>query len=327
MTGHVIGRLAPSPTGAQHVGNARTYLLAWLLCRREQDNRMLLRIEDLETPRVKSCAVNQIFEDFQWLGIDWDVDLQSESTGYVIQSTRVPRYREVLEELANRELIYPCTCSRSDVSSASAAPHESTLDGQVYPGTCRHRTAQDRMRLRDQGIPFSLRFRTSDVIATWYDGLLGQQSCQVQSALGDFVVWRSDDTPAYQLAVVIDDHDSHVNQVVRGADLVYSTFRQLAIMQALDWIPPNYVQVPLVIGSDGKRLAKRHGDTRLSTLRDEGIQANQLIGYLAWKSGMIPTPKRCSARDLIGVDPLLNLPREPLVFDRESDIPLMKQIR
>ncbi len=318
-----VGRLAPSPTGAQHIGNLRTYMLAWLLCRQQPNNKMLLRIEDLETPRIKTWAIDQIYDDFQWLGLTWDHDPSFEEV--IFQSLRVKRYREVLTSLLDRELVYPCTCSRTDIESATA-PHEQVLDGQIYPGTCQKNRSDDCDRLREQGIRYSLRFRTSNLQRQWKDKYYGSQTLNVAQQLGDFVVWRIDDQPAYQLAVVVDDHDMKVNQVVRGGDLIYSTFRQLELYDSMQWQPPEFVHLPLVVGTDGRRLAKRHGDTRISVLRERGVAANQLIGYLAWKSGIIARPKQTSLLELLNMSPLTNLPKSPLVFELESELSLIKSI-
>ncbi len=235
-------------------------------------------------------------------------------------------YREVLSVLLEQELVYPCTCTRSDIAAASA-PHETVLDGQVYPGTCSHYRSIDCERFRRDGIKFSLRFRTLDATSVWNDTFCGKQSLNVAVQLGDFIIWRSDDQAAYQLAVVVDDHDMEVNQVVRGADLIYSTYRQIAIHAALQWKPPEYVHVPLVVGRDGKRLAKRHGDTRIAQLREIGVQASQLVGYLSWKSGLIAEPRRILPKDLLHEDPLTRLDSQALVFDLESELPVIQTIK
>jgi glutamyl-tRNA synthetase len=298
-------------------------MLAWLLCRQQPNNKMHLRIEDLETPRIKTCAISQIYDDFRWLGLTWD-DAPN-FADVIFQSRRVERYREVLTSLLERELVYPCTCSRTDIESA-AAPHEQVLDGQVYSGACQANNAADCNRFREQGIRYSLRFRSTNAMREWLDAYYGPQALNVANQLGDFVVWRNDDQPAYQLAVVIDDHDMSINQVVRGGDLIYSTFRQLELYDAMQWQPPEFVHLPLVVGTDGRRLAKRHGDTRISTMRERGVTANQLLGYLAWKSGLIQRPKQCSLFELLTTSPLANLPKSPLVFELESELSLIKSI-
>ncbi len=328
-TSTTIGRLAPSPTGAQHIGNARTFLIAWLLCRQQANNRLILRIEDLETPRTKAWAIAQAYEDLAWLGLDWDASPNefANSSVPLLQSERHLRYREIIDELLRRELVYPCTCTRSEVAmQAAAAPHESTFDGQVYPGTCRHLGSRDCAPLRSRNEPYCLRFRWDCEAAAWADRFFGPHSINPVEKLGDFVVWRMDDAPAYQLAVVIDDHDSSVNQIVRGADLIYSTFRQNAIYDALNWNRPQYTHVPLVVGLDGRRLAKRHGDTRLASLRQEGISAGQLVGYLAWKSRWIESPRAIDCRALLSLDLLALLPTDSLVLDSATAFLEMREL-
>jgi glutamyl-tRNA synthetase len=298
-------RLAPSPTGAQHVGNARTFLLAWLSAR-SQGARIVLRIEDIDSPRVKPGAAQQAMDDLRWLGLDWD-------DGPVVQTSRWPVYHALLDELKRRELVYPCTCTRSDVEAAASAPHAGQ-EGPVYPGTCRQRSVADAASLGDR--PFAWRFRVPTTTAPLrYDDLIaGPQQCRVADELGDFVIAKGDGTPAYQLAVVADDRAQNISEVVRGDDLIPSTFRQRLLYAALEWMPPRFAHVPLVVGPDGRRLAKRHGDTRLSVLRETGVPAERLIGLLAWSCGLRETTAAVTAADLL-VDFTWNrLPRAPFVF-------------
>jgi glutamyl-tRNA synthetase len=284
------GRLAPSPTGAQHIGNARTFLIAWLdaRCRRA---KLLLRIEDLDTPRTKSWATDQILEDLRWCGLDWDVQVPK-------ASERHRRYLEILAQLQRGQSIYPCTCTRSEIEHASSAPHESILDGAVYPGTCRNQSAEDASRFDHEGVRYAWRFRFAQGVRTWRDELHGPQSLDPSEKLGDFVVARNYGPTAYQLAVVADDHDQGVTRVVRGDDLIYSTYRQLAIYAAMDWTPPEFLHLPLVVGEDGRRLAKRHGDTRIASLREQKVAPERLIGYLAWSLGWIEQGSAITPREL-----------------------------
>ena len=291
-----VGRLAPSPTGAQHIGNARTFLVAWLACR-QVGGKLLLRIEDLDTPRTKPGATGQAIEDLQWLGLDWDV-AGPEKT-FTIQSNREVRYSQVLRQLKERELVYPCTCTRAEVEESASAPHESILDGAIYPGTCSHRNAQDSKELDQKGIQFSWRFRMPSGIRSWTDCLYGEQVLNAKDQLGDFVIGRSYGGTAYQLAVVIDDHDFGINHVVRGNDLMFSTYRQMAIYEALKWDTPTWLHLPLVVGPDGRRLAKRHGDTRLSRYREQGIKPEQIVGYLAETLGLRDRTESVTPRDLL----------------------------
>lgn len=278
-----VGRLAPSPTGAQHVGNARTFLVAWLACR-QVGGELLLRIEDLDTPRTKPGATAQAIEDLRWLGLDWDA-VGPERT-FTIQSNREERYAGVLRQLKEREFVYPCTCTRAEIEEAASAPHESILDGAIYPGTCSNRNAIDSEELDHNGIKYAWRFRMPSGIRSWTDSLFGEQALNAKDQLGDFVVGRSYGVTAYQLAVVVDDHDFGINHVVRGNDLMFSTYRQIALYEALGWEVPGWLHLPLVVGPDGRRLAKRHGDTRLSRYREQGIQPEQIVGYLAETLGL-----------------------------------------
>lgn len=317
-----VGRIAPSPTGAQHLGNARTYLLAWLIAQ-VNDGKLLLRIEDLDTPRTKVGATKQIFEDLRWLGLTWDSTVLDQTVDHVVQSERVGRHIEILEQLKSLELVYPCTCTRKEVEESSSAPHESTvsqaapLDGVVYPGRCSYRRAGDAAELDRLEAKYAWRFRFGEEVISWGDDFAGIQSLHPKSQLGDFVVARNYGPPAYQLAVVVDDHDCGVNHVVRGDDLIYSTYRQLAIYKALGWQAPNWFHVPLVVGNDGRRLAKRHGDTRLITLKEHGVSAQDLIGQLAHSLGIIPAPRRLEIlelRQLVLADPewLRRIPKSPV---------------
>jgi glutamyl-tRNA synthetase len=299
------GRLAPSPTGAQHVGNARTYLIAWLSARSRGDS-VALRIEDIDSPRIKPGAGALIREDLKWLGLDWDGDA-------VVQSGRLPLYEDALRRLRDKELVYPCTCTRSDVAQAASAPHAGH-EGPPYPGTCSNRRAADAEALADS--PFAWRFRVTHV-PPFTDAYLGRVQIDPQSLGGDFVVWKSAGTPAYQLAVVADDAEMGITEVVRGDDLVPSTPRQLLLYEALRLQPPQFVHVPLVVGPDGRRLAKRHGDTRLASLRSAGVRPEALIGLLAWSCGWLSQPEPITPRELLPKYQLNAIPREPFVLTPE----------
>jgi len=189
-----IGRLAPSPTGAQHIGNARTFLIAWLQAR-SKGGRILLRIEDIDSPRVKPGAERQAREDLQWLGLDWDREP-------VVQTNRLDHYAQALKALQAKELVYPCTCSRADIERAASAPH-ADHEGPRYPGTCASRKVADASKL--SGRSFAWRFRTPNREVDFEDLFRGRQRLNPGILGGDFVVWKSDCMPAYQLAVVVDD--------------------------------------------------------------------------------------------------------------------------
>jgi glutamyl-tRNA synthetase len=313
LLGGDVGRLAPSPTGAQHVGNARTFLLAWLSVR-SRGGRLILRMEDIDSPRIKAGAAQQALEDLHWLGLDWDEgpDIGGPQFSYV-QTERLVLYEAALQQLKDRELIYPCTCSRSEVASAASAPHAGQ-EGPRYPGTCSKNTSATANELPAGS--YAWRLRTTEKYRTIHDGLAGEVYGNVFH-LGDFVVAKADGTPAYQLAVVVDDHDMHISEVVRGDDLLPSAFRQQELYEFFGWQPPRFIHVPLVVGEDGRRLAKRHGDTRLATLRDSGVRSEQLIGLLAQSCGLRPTAEPISPRELLTNFDWSRVSRERWVFTAE----------
>ncbi len=252
-----ITRLAPSPTGALHLGNARTFVVNWILARR-LGWRVLLRVEDLDGPRVKPGADRLAIEDLLWLGLDWD--------GQPLrQSTRLELYRETARMLVHRGLAYPCTCTRTEIAMAASAPHAE--DGAtVYPGTCVGKFATIDSARRAGGREPALRFHVPDGEIAFEDGVRGPRVFNPARELGDFVILKNDGVAAYQLAVVIDDAESGVDRVVRGDDLLDSTPRQILLYRALGLAGriPAYWHLPLVVGTDGRRLATRHGDTRLA---------------------------------------------------------------
>jgi glutamyl-tRNA synthetase len=261
----VVGRLAPSPTGSLHVGNVRTFLWAWLSAR-SQGGRVLLRVEDLDTPRLREGVVPKMIEDLRWLGFDWDGDI-------AVQSDRRDYYRGIFARLESR--LYPCRCTRGDIAAAQSAPHEGDQEPR-YPGTCREN--------KESGIAWRLRVDPGPV--EFVDRLYGPQSIDVAGTVGDFVVAKTSEQPAYQLAVVADDLAQGVTEVVRGDDLIPSTARQILLLRALGEKPPVYGHVPLVVGTDGKRLAKRFGDAQIATLRAKGASPERIIGVLAEWSGL-----------------------------------------
>lgn len=310
----VVGRLAPSPTGAQHVGNARTYLLAWLHARL-QGGRVVLRMEDIDSPRVKPGAAEEAIVDLKWLGLDWDEgpDVGGPHAPYV-QTDRLSLYRQHLERLIERQLIYPCTCTRKDVETAASAPH---LDGEPppYAGTCRFRSPQDASAL--DADKFVWRLHTSDQPRTIIDLVRGPCSMNVARDLGDFVIAKGTGVPAYQLAVVADDHAMGITEVLRGDDLLPSAFRQLELYEHFGYQSPQFAHLPLVVGPDGRRLAKRHGDTRLSWLRSQGMKAETLIGWIAYHSKLLEELRPITASQLLGdLRPTMleQVPAEPLIL-------------
>jgi glutamyl-tRNA synthetase len=311
-----ITRLAPSPTGALHLGNARTFLVNWMLAR-QLGWRVLLRIEDLDGPRIKSDSARQLIDDLQWLGIDWD-------EGPVYQSVRMATYSSAIEQLLLAGLAYPCVCTRREVESAASAPHAE--DGAaVYPGTCRGRFGSVAEATAFAGRPPAVRFAVPAGIIEWTDHFSGPQRYDVARQLGDFVIAKGDGTPAYQLAVVVDDLAGGITQIVRGDDLLDSTPRQILLYRALQKSHsiPSYFHLPLAVGPDRRRLAKRHGDSRLSFYRSQGVPASAVLSLLADWCGIDDNRDLHSARSLIERFDLAKMSRDQIVFS--GDDRLIKQ--
>jgi glutamyl-tRNA synthetase len=245
--------------------------------------------------------------------LDWD-------EGPVYQSSRLPLYHSAIQKLLDGEFAYPCVCSRKEVEAAASAPH--LEDGAaIYPGTCRGRYATIDAARADCGRAPAIRFKVPDGTISFHDGFAGPQSFEPASQLGDFVVSKADGTPAYQLAVVVDDADMRVTRVVRAADLIDSTPRQILLYRALGLAEriPHYYHLPLVVGPDGRRLAKRHGDTRLSYYRDRGVPAARVIDLLARWCGLENMESAHRPADLLQSFRLESLPKHPIVFTPEED--------
>ncbi|MDV6032297.1 MAG: tRNA glutamyl-Q(34) synthetase GluQRS [Phycisphaera sp. RhM] len=302
-------RLAPSPTGAQHLGNARTHLIAYWAARRAA-GELVFRIDNLDSPRVKTWAIDQAIEDLRWLGIDWD----GQPT---LQTEHEALYQQTLATLIHGgdNLAYPCVCSRKDIAEALSAPHESRFrgEGPIYPGTCAGYRDGDAIPAE----PHCWRLRVSDQTLEFDDSVLGPQRCNPARELGDFPITSKNDQVSYQLAVVVDDHFQGVDVVIRGNDLVASTFRQLDLYRHLGYPPPRYAHVPLVLGSDGRRLAKRHGDTRLSHYRECGVPPEAIVGWAAHSLGLTDTAEPQKAADLIDQFDWSRLPTQDTVVDTD----------
>jgi glutamyl-queuosine tRNA(Asp) synthetase len=261
------GRLAPSPTGLLHLGHARTFWVAQERARTAQ-GQLLLRNDDLDTTRCRPEFVTAMLEDMRWLGLNWEEPMIS-------QSARIPLYRATLARLHAAGCIYPCSCSRRDVQQSATAPHENT-DEPLYPGTCRPENLPPHSSLltlhspaQGDGVNWRLRVPAGEMLA-FTDGIFGRQEAMAGREFGDFLVWRKDDMPSYQLACVVDDAALGITEVVRGADLLRSTFRQLLLYRALGLKAPEFYHCPLVTDEKGVRLAKRHDALALRTLREQG---------------------------------------------------------
>lgn len=307
------GRFAPSPTGPLHLGNARTALLAWLAARSARSS-FVLRVEDLDAARVRPGLEARILEELRWLGIDWDEgpDVGGPAGPYR-QSERRAGYAAALDRLRAAGRAYPCFCSRAEIARASQAPHGTGDDGPRYPGTCRGLTAGEVAARGARRAP-AWRFRVPEGAVAFDDAVRGRCSFDVAAETGDFVVARADGVAAYQLAVVVDDGAMGIEEVVRGDDLLSSTARQLLLYQALGLAAPRFAHVPLLVGEDGARLAKRHGAVSLGELRARGADPLRVVGVLAALSGWAGTGARVAARELVDGFALDRIPRQPAVL-------------
>ncbi|HEX2080848.1 MAG TPA: tRNA glutamyl-Q(34) synthetase GluQRS [Longimicrobium sp.] len=321
----VRGRFAPSPTGALHVGNARTALLAWLHAR-AAGGAFVMRVEDLDVGRVRPGIMERQLDELRWLGLDWDEgpDAGGPCAPYV-QSARQGLYDHALRRLAERGLLFACTCSRRDIAQAASAPHAGE-EGPRYPGTCRE-------RLADPAVPsllahgrgaFALRMRVEPEAVCFADGVMGDCCFDPAAEGGDFVVRRRDGAAAYQLAVVVDDAAMRITHVVRGADLLASTARQILLYRALDLPIPAFLHVPLMLGADGERLAKRHGAVSLGELREAGAPPERVAGWLAATCGLAETGEELPAAALVTRFDAARLSTAPTVLS-EADLARLRE--
>ncbi len=263
-----------------HLGHARTALVTWLRARK-LGGEILMRIEDIDQPRVVAGSADAICRDLEWLGLGWD-------EGPVFQSAHTDSYERALDVLQSAGLVYPCTCSRKDIAKIASAPHGD--EGPRYPGTCRGGASKP-------GKPAALRFIFDDPAPGFDDAICGAHPAGRNG--GDFVLRRADGTWAYHLAVVVDDASADITEVIRAADLLPSTPRQIALYRALGHEVPRFAHVGLVVDERGTRLSKRHGATPIESLRAQGRTSEQIIGELAFSLGLMPSSAPVRAAELI----------------------------
>lgn len=296
------------------MGNVRTALVAWLAAR-QADGTLILRVEDLDEARTVAGAEASLCEVLTRLGLDWDEGPdRGGPRGPYRQSERLSLYRDSLALLQARDLVYPCACTRADVARAASAPHgdgHGGEDGPRYPGTCRALApGEAAARARAAGRGVALRFRGDGALLRFTDAVYGPCAFPVD----DFVVQRADGVPSYQLAVAVDDAAMGVTQVVRGADLLPSTARQLALLSALARPAPSYAHVPLVLAPDRSRLAKRNRPIAVAELLDAGLSPGHLLALLGSSLGLCAPDRPVEPRQLLAGFALERLPRQPWIW-------------
>lgn len=296
MSGAPAGRFAPTPSGRMHLGNLFCSLLAWLSAK-SRGGRMLLRIEDLDPDRSRPAYAEQAERDLRFLGLSWEEGGSlGGPRGPYWQSGRSAYYRELLERLEARKLVYPCFCTRAELHAASA-PHASDGD-VVYSGKCRALSPEEAARLARTRSP-ALRLRVPEETVCFTDGHYGGVRQDLAWECGDFILRRSDGVFAYQLAVAADDAAMGVTEVVRGRDLLSSTPRQLYLYRLLGFSAPRFAHTPLLLAPDGRRLSKRDRDVSLEALEEKGFSPEEIVGRLAYLAGQLDRPEAVTAAELV----------------------------
>lgn len=296
------GRYAPSPTGLLHIGSARTALVAWLSVRAKAGT-FVLRIEDLDGPRVVPGMTEAILQDLAWLGIDWDEGpgVGGPDAPYS-QSARSTYYEEALAHLHRQGRLFPCSYSRKDLLHLASAPHGSPGGYHPYPAAlCPTNLSDDWYTSlgKQEGPEVAIRFLIDEAETTFEDHVMGYITERVGETVGDFVLKRRDGLYAYQLAVVVDDLLMGITEVVRGSDLLASTARQIQLIEALGGHLPTYAHVPLVVNYEGEKLSKRDQGLAIHAVRESGVGPQALIGYLGYSLGLLPKPKACTPQALV----------------------------
>jgi glutamyl-tRNA synthetase len=309
-------RLAPSPTGALHLGNARSFLITWAIAR-QSGWRLLMRIEDLDGPRIKPESAQQAMDTLRWIGIDWDGNV-------LTQSHDLSPYHAAMQTLARNRHVYACDLTRTQIEQAASAPHgdehELRFPPELRPAWVKQSgAAPDACPQTFDRTDTSYRLIVPDRQMLIEDHVKGPTHHNPSREIGDFVVWTRRGTPSYQLAVVVDDARQGVTDVIRGDDLLPSAARQQLLYEALGLPWPRWWHLPLVLGPDGRRLAKRHGDTRLQTYRDLGAAPERIIGLLASWSGISSVRCEMTAAGFLQAFKLARLSRMPVTFTNEDD--------
>lgn len=302
-----VSRLAPSPTGALHLGNARTFLINWALAR-QGGWRLLMRIEDLDGPRVKAGSVEQALAVLDWLGLHFDGEP-------LVQSDDLEPYRDAMVRLARDHRVFRCELTRTQIEQAASAPHKNEHELRFEP----HLRPDDPDAYQFNDGAVNYRMVVPDREISIDDAFAGQRTANPFNDVGDFAVWTRRDTPSYQLAVVVDDARQGVTDVVRGADLLSSAARQTLLYEALGLPAPRWWHVPMVIGPEGRRLAKRHGDTRLITYMREGVRPQRVLGLLGSWCGLTDERHEITLEDFLQAFSIDRLPRTEVIFSERDN--------
>lgn len=309
-------RLAPSPTGALHLGNAMSFLITWAIAR-QRGWLLHMRIEDLDGPRVQTDAARDAIDLLAWMGLDWDGEI-------MWQSRDLSPYCSAMRTLAQKRCIYSCSLSRNEIAAAASAPQEGDQHETPFPIELRADSSDvHRFRFHDDEdsadhVATNNRFIVEPGAVTIDDQLAGVRTFDPAREIGDFIVWTLRSQPAYQLAVVVDDARQGVTDVIRGNDLLSSAARQVLLYRALGLEPPRWWHLPLVRGSDGRRLAKRHGDTRVTAYREKGVPAERIIGLIAGWCNVDDSPRCMDAAEFCSRFDVRNLPSHDITFsDRD----------
>ncbi len=314
MTAGIMrGRFAPSPTGYLHLGNVWTAFLCWLQVR-QQGGKLILRIEDNDEQRSKELFRQAFLEDLTWLGLLWDEGPDTGGpAGPYTQQERYAVYAAALRQLQERGLLYPCYCTRARLQSIGA-PHPG--EQYLYDGHCRQMSLAERRQMTRTP---SLRIRVPAAEIVFNDGVFGRKNAFLPATCGDFIVRRSDGMYAYQLAVSVDDALMGVTHVLRGADLLASTAQQIWLIRLLGYEAPAYTHVPLLVDSDGHRLSKRQNGITVRYLREQGIDSDTLLSYLAWRGHLLPDRRRYSLTGLKKRCDLQKLTAENIVIHKNLE--------